>query len=51
LINNHHNETGSIKAKNILNNWENEFINFKKIMPRDYKRVLEQRANQVSSKG
>lgn len=51
LIDNHKNETGSVKATNILNNWDSEVSNFKKVMPRDYKRVLEQKANEQVSKG
>lgn len=41
LISNHANYTGSEKAKTILNNWEQYLPQFVKVMPRDYKRVLQ----------
>ena len=48
LISNHTMETNSNKAKFILENWDTEVSNFKKVMPRDYKRVLEERAEEAS---
>ncbi|MQG17795.1 MAG: glutamate synthase large subunit [SAR202 cluster bacterium] len=48
LISNHNMETNSNKAKFILENWDTEVSNFKKVMPRDYKRVLEERAEEAS---
>jgi glutamate synthase domain-containing protein 3 len=41
LIENHKNHTGSAVAENILNNWKTELTRFVKVMPTDYKRVLE----------
>ena len=32
--------TGSEVAKSILNSWDNEITKFVKVMPTDYKRVL-----------
>jgi glutamate synthase (NADPH/NADH) large chain len=42
LIENHQKYTGSTVAQNILNNWEKELTRFVKVMPTDYKRVLEE---------
>ena len=50
LITNHKIETGSKKAGSILENWDSEISNFKKVMPRDYKRVLAERA-QAATRG
>ena len=41
MIQNHANYTGSKKAKAILENWETIVPKFVKVMPRDYKRVLQ----------
>ncbi len=41
LITKHAEFTNSKKAKTILNNWEENIGKFVKVMPRDYKRVLE----------
>lgn len=38
------NYTGSSKAKKIVGNWEKEMSNFIKVMPTDYKRVLQLKA-------
>lgn len=43
LIKNHLENTGSQRAKDILNNWENLVSAFVKVMPSDYKKVLEER--------
>jgi glutamate synthase (NADPH) large chain len=43
LITKHFNYTRSEKAMNILQNWEEAIKSFVKVMPRDYKRVLEER--------
>ena len=40
LLENHYRYTGSTVAKGILDNWNSELANFKKIMPIDYKRAL-----------
>ena len=44
LISEHAARTGSLRARNILASWERERPRFVKVMPRDYKRVLAQRA-------
>jgi glutamate synthase domain-containing protein 3 len=44
LLTNHYNYTGSTKAKAILDDWENEIRWFVKVMPTDYRRVLEHQA-------
>ena len=44
LIQNHLNYTDSSVAKKVLENWEASLGQFVKVMPTDYKRVLEERA-------
>ncbi len=44
LIDNHRKFTGSTVAKSIIANWETELEQFKKVMPIDYKRALEEMA-------
>lgn len=44
LIENHANYTGSTVAKAILDDWETMLGQFVKVMPTDYKRVLQERA-------
>ncbi len=41
IITEHYNLTNSEKAKNILNNFDLYLSKFKKIIPKDYKEVLE----------
>ena len=43
LIENHKKYTGSTPATEILADWDAAVKRFKKIMPRDYRRVLEER--------
>ncbi len=43
LIGNHQKYTGSTVAKGILDDWNNSLKDFVKVMPRDYKRILLQR--------
>jgi glutamate synthase domain-containing protein 2/glutamate synthase domain-containing protein 1/glutamate synthase domain-containing protein 3 len=43
LIAEHAARTGSMRGRNVLASWERESQRFVKVMPRDYKRVLEQR--------
>ena len=43
LITNHKDFTGSDVATSILNNWDNALQNFVKVMPVDYKLVLQNR--------
>ena len=48
LIEEHLERTGSVNAKRVLENWDDMLPRFVKVMPYDYKRVLEeqrQRAN------
>ena len=42
LIEKHYKYTDSEVAKNMLNDWDNQIDNFVKVMPTDYKRVLEE---------
>jgi glutamate synthase (NADPH/NADH) large chain len=46
LIENHQKYTGSGVAERILKNWKTELTRFVKVMPTDYKRVLEQMAGE-----
>ncbi|MBE2205348.1 MAG: glutamate synthase large subunit [Chthoniobacterales bacterium] len=41
LIRRHAELTGSLRAREVLADWDNELTKFVKVMPRDYKRVLE----------
>ena len=43
LIEEHYSHTGSSPAAKILADWDSALPKFKKIMPRDYRRVLEER--------
>ncbi len=49
LISEHAQRTGSLRARNILASWERERQRFVKVMPRDYKRVLQERASEQES--
>ena len=51
LIAEHAQRTGSLRARNILASWERERQRFVKVMPRDYKRVLAERAKDASEEG
>jgi glutamate synthase domain-containing protein 3 len=42
LISEHQQRTGSLVARNLLGDWENALPRFVKVMPRDYKRALEE---------
>lgn len=42
LVEQHHKETGSLVAKRALEHWDAALRSFVKVMPRDYKRALEQ---------
>lgn len=44
LIENHYNYTESTVAKSILDNWDDSLKQFVKVMPTDYKRVLNEQA-------
>jgi glutamate synthase domain-containing protein 3 len=43
LIENHARFTGSTVAEQVLNNWQASLEKFVKVMPTDYKRVLQER--------
>ena len=41
MIESHVEHTGSVRGKTILGNWESHYPLFVKVMPIDYKKVLE----------
>jgi glutamate synthase (NADPH) large chain len=45
LVRCHHEETGSVVAEALLADWEASVARFTEVMPRDYRRVLEARAD------
>jgi glutamate synthase (ferredoxin) len=49
MIQTHADLTGSEKAKQVLENWEAMLPKFVKVMPRDYKRVLQALKNAIAS--
>ena len=49
LIQKHANFTGSVVAEKILANWQSSLGEFIKVMPKDLKRALEKRSQQVSA--
>jgi len=49
LIQKHADLTGSVVAEKILANWERSLGEFVKVMPKDLKRVLEERSQQMSA--
>jgi glutamate synthase (NADPH/NADH) large chain len=49
LVANHHDYTGSEVAERLLANWQQSLSEFVKVMPTDYKRVLQERKQQVSA--
>lgn len=49
MIANHRKFTGSTVAGHILDNWHTELPRFVKVMPTDYKRVLEEMAGEVAA--
>jgi glutamate synthase (NADPH) large chain len=40
----HHQETGSVVAADLLDDWPGTVVRLTEVMPRDYRRVLEARA-------
>jgi glutamate synthase domain-containing protein 3 len=48
LIQNHLNLTGSLQAERILHNWADMIHQFVKVMPMEYKRVLERMKKEES---
>jgi glutamate synthase (NADPH/NADH) large chain len=49
LIDNHREHTGSTVAARLLSDWENSLSKFKKVMPTDYKRALQEIAERRSA--
>jgi glutamate synthase domain-containing protein 3 len=49
LISEHYQRTESTVADRILSDWDNALAQFIKVMPRDYKRVIEERKAQAAS--
>jgi len=49
LVSNHAEYTGSTVAKALLEDWQTSLAAFVKVMPTDYKRVLQERKQQVSA--
>lgn len=49
LITNHVQYTGSTVGQAVLDDWQNALRQFVKVMPTDYKRVLQERKQQVSA--
>jgi glutamate synthase (NADPH/NADH) large chain len=41
LIERHHNYTGSVRAREILDNWDDYLSKFVKVLPVDYREALE----------
>lgn len=50
LLQNHVKYTDSCIAKGLLESWSESFSHFVKVMPRDYRRVLEEQADETSKK-
>ncbi|HEV2971471.1 MAG TPA: hypothetical protein VGY55_15960, partial [Pirellulales bacterium] len=49
LIDNHREQTGSTVAARLLADWKNSLSKFKKVMPTDYKRALQEIAQRRSA--
>jgi glutamate synthase (NADPH/NADH) large chain len=47
LVREHHERTGSANAARVLDSWDTMLPKFVKVMPRDYKRVLFERAQRA----
>ena len=50
IIKNHHFYTQSEVAKNILNSWEESIKEFKKILPREYAKIINSQSKNITSK-
>lgn len=50
IIEKHQNYTGSTRAARILDSWDTSLGNIVKVMPQDYKRALEELANEEAAK-
>ncbi|HEX2042765.1 MAG TPA: glutamate synthase large subunit [Acidimicrobiales bacterium] len=51
LVEEHRERTGSTVAERVLEHWEETLPRFTKVMPRDYRRVLEERAARAADGG
>ena len=49
IIENHHENTGSERAKMLLDNWDKVLPQFIKVMPTDYRKALESRLNKQAA--
>jgi glutamate synthase (NADPH/NADH) large chain len=49
LVEDHHRWTGSLRAREILDNWAASRARFVKVLPHEYKRVLQQRAEKAAA--
>jgi glutamate synthase (NADPH) large chain len=50
LIERHHLHTGSARARELLEDWDNALKSFIKVMPKDYKRALVQARERAAAK-
>jgi glutamate synthase (NADPH/NADH) large chain len=50
LIERHHLHTGSARARELLEDWDNALTSFVKVMPKDYKRALLQARERAAAK-
>ncbi|MFZ5781411.1 MAG: glutamate synthase large subunit [Pseudomonadota bacterium] len=50
LVERHHLHTGSARARELLEDWDNALTSFVKVMPRDYKRALMQARERAAAK-
>ena len=49
LIQEHYDQTGSVVAKSILDNFEQELSNFTRVLPRDFARVMQIQQNAIEA--
>jgi glutamate synthase (NADPH/NADH) large chain len=49
LIQEHYDQTGSVVAKSILDNFERELSNFTRVLPRDFARVMQIQQNAIEA--
>ncbi len=50
VIERHHLHTGSARARELLEDWDNALKSFVKVMPKDYKRALLQARDRTAAK-
>ena len=51
LVERHHLHTGSARARELLEDWDNALKSFVKVMPRDYKRAMLQARDRAAAQG